>query len=320
MIPGQQEFVKLPVSQHFTIHNLAKGVWAAIHREEPGSHAICNAGIIDLGDKTVVVDPFMNIDAAEDLKKAAKLLTGRIPAYVINTHFHNDHIRGNQVFLPASIISTAWTKEQIAFSEPEELKWEKENAAAILDMYKKREFVAQGLEKKEIPLWINYFEGMIKSNPLINTTLPDITFKDSFLIVGTKRNLKLKEFHQAHTKSDVVVYLSSDHILFAGDMYFEHAHPWLSEGNPDSLKSYLIKFEEDDQIKKVVPGHGPLTENKDLKSMIQYISDMEEMVKLHKQKGIPDSIIVNLPIPEAYKDWTFGTRFYGENLKFLCKR
>lgn len=320
MIPDQNESTKHPFSPHFTLYPVAQGVWAAIHREEPGSHAICNAGIIDLGDKTVIVDPFMNIDAAEDLKKVSKLLTKRTPDYVINTHFHNDHIRGNQVFLPATIVSTAWTKEQIAINEPDDLKWEKEHAASILNSYRKREPEAKGLEKKEIPLWINYFEGLVMSNPLIKTTLPNITFQDSFLIVGTKRNIKLKEFNHAHTQSDAVIYIPSDEILFAGDMYFQHAHPWLSEGNPDSLKSYLHQFEKDNQIKKVVPGHGPLAEKKDLKSMIQYINDLQEMVKSNKQKGVPDSIIVNIPIPERYKDWTFGTRFYEANLQFFCKR
>ncbi|MGH2563794.1 MAG: hypothetical protein ACRDE5_04740, partial [Ginsengibacter sp.] len=37
-------------SNHFTIHKLAEGVYAAIAKN--GGYAICNAGIIDLGDAT----------------------------------------------------------------------------------------------------------------------------------------------------------------------------------------------------------------------------------------------------------------------------
>ena len=40
-------------SKHFTIEPLAPGVWAVINNDAYG-HAICNAGIIDLGDKTAV--------------------------------------------------------------------------------------------------------------------------------------------------------------------------------------------------------------------------------------------------------------------------
>jgi hypothetical protein len=41
-------------------------VFAAIHLA--GGAAICNAGIIDLGDRTLVFDSFMSPLAAEDLR------------------------------------------------------------------------------------------------------------------------------------------------------------------------------------------------------------------------------------------------------------
>jgi alkyl sulfatase BDS1-like metallo-beta-lactamase superfamily hydrolase len=61
-------------SKHFTIQKLADGVYVVIAKN--GGYAICNAGIIDLGDATLIFDPFMTPEAAEDLKKASELLTG----------------------------------------------------------------------------------------------------------------------------------------------------------------------------------------------------------------------------------------------------
>ena len=49
-------------SRHFNLEQLADGVYAAIHAEE--GWAICNAGIIDLGDRTLVFDSFMSPQAA----------------------------------------------------------------------------------------------------------------------------------------------------------------------------------------------------------------------------------------------------------------
>jgi len=43
------------------------GVWAAIQNDK-GGHAISDAGIIALGNKTVVFDASMNPDAASELK------------------------------------------------------------------------------------------------------------------------------------------------------------------------------------------------------------------------------------------------------------
>ena len=46
-------------SENFFLEELAPGVWAAIHNDQFGK-AICNAGIIDLGDKTIVFDHYDN--------------------------------------------------------------------------------------------------------------------------------------------------------------------------------------------------------------------------------------------------------------------
>ncbi len=59
-------------SRHFTIEQIPNGVYAAIQR--PGGWAI--AGIIDLGDFTLIYSTFMTVKAAEDLLEAATQLTG----------------------------------------------------------------------------------------------------------------------------------------------------------------------------------------------------------------------------------------------------
>ena len=120
LVMAQGKKQKIKPSSNFTIEQLAPNVWAAIHNDYYGK-AICNAGIIDLGDKTVVFDPFMTPSAAIELRDVAYQLTKRNYAYVVNSHYHNDHIRGNQAFLPnATIISTTTTRTQIERNEPGE--------------------------------------------------------------------------------------------------------------------------------------------------------------------------------------------------------
>ena len=48
-------------SVHFTIQKCADGVYAVIAKN--GQHAYSNAGIVDLGDATLVFDTFMSPDA-----------------------------------------------------------------------------------------------------------------------------------------------------------------------------------------------------------------------------------------------------------------
>lgn len=68
-------------------------------------------GIIDLGEETVVFDTMYTPQAAQELRRAAEQLWGRPVSYVINSHFHFDHVGGNQAFAHAAIISTAKTRE-----------------------------------------------------------------------------------------------------------------------------------------------------------------------------------------------------------------
>lgn len=123
--------------KNFFIQQLAPGVWAAIQNDK-GGHAISNAGIVDLGNKTLVFDAFINPDAANELRQTAEQLTKHPVSFLINSHYHDDHIRGNQAFVPgASIISTEWTKNEMQKAEPEEQAWARKNIGASLEKQNK---------------------------------------------------------------------------------------------------------------------------------------------------------------------------------------
>lgn len=305
-------------SKHFTLEQLAPGVWAAIHNDHYG-HAICNAGIIDLGDKTVVFDPFMTPEAGRDLKKAAEELTGRHVTLVINSHFHNDHIRGNQVFVPqANIISTEWTRNKMAISEKEEQEWEKKNAWPLAVAEKEKLKTATVPEKQESIMWIGYYEGIHKSLPELKITLPDLTFSDSLWIHGSKRSIKLVECKKGHTTSDVVLLLPKEGIVFMGDLFFISRHLWLGDGDAASWQQHLKNFRENVSINKYVPGHGPIGGKAEMQMLENYLTDIPQLVKNGLDQNLPDSVIIEQPIPALYKKWWYG-RFHKYNLKFLCR-
>jgi cyclase len=310
-------FRVIPGSKHFTIHKLAPGVWAAINNDNYG-HAICNAGIIDLGDKTLIFDPFMNIDAAQDLKLIARKLTRRDAGIVVNSHYHNDHVRGNQVFLPATIISTEWTKHQMAVSEPQELAWELANATKLLADNKEKFARAHGREKGELAVWIGYYEGMVVNDPYVRTTLPDLTFNDSLWIQGSERSVKLVEIKGGHTSSDLVLELPSEGIIFMGDLLFEGRHPYLPDGRWDSWVDHLLDFYYDEDYSKFVPGHGDICGKEQLKILVNYINNLHDLVQAQVNRGVSDSIIRQLPIPTAYLSWKFR-QFYPSNLAYMSK-
>ncbi|WP_407269805.1 MBL fold metallo-hydrolase [Radiobacillus sp. PE A8.2] len=96
-------------TEFFTLRQLGDGVYAAIAK--PGQGAWSNAGFVDLGEELLVFDAFSTISAAQSLKQIAEKLTSKKVKYLINSHYHGDHVFGNQVFIDAVIVSTALTRK-----------------------------------------------------------------------------------------------------------------------------------------------------------------------------------------------------------------
>ena len=306
-------------SKNFSIKQLAPGIWAAIQNDK-GGHAISNAGIIDLGNKTLVFDAFINPDAAIELKQIAEQLTKHKVSFVVNSHFHDDHIRGTEVFLPSAlVISTEWTRNEIQKTEPDEQAWAKKNTSTQLDKARRQLQAAKSDEKEEAAMWVGYFEAISQSLPKLKTVLPDVTFKDSMWIHGSKKSLLLLECKNGHTGSDVVMILPKEGIAFMGDLLFVQRHPWLSDGDADSWKHHLEHLNADTSLRQFVPGHGPVAGKEAVQDMIHYITDLQQMAVQAVRSREPDSVFIKRGVPPQYKDWWYG-RFYPANLDFLYVR
>ena len=304
--------------KNFLIQQLAPGAWAAIHNDK-GGYAISNAGIVDLGDKTLVFDAFINPDAAMELKAVAEQLTKRKVTFVVNSHYHDDHVRGDQAFIPgASIISTEWTRNEIGKAEPEEREWLKKNIEKQVEKARRIAQVAPASEKEEDKMWLNYYESIAQSLPKLKMILPDVTFKDSMWIHGSKRSILLEECHNGHTPSDVVMILPGEGIAFMGDLLFVNRHPWFGDGDPDSLKNHLQNFYSDTSLKQFVPGHGPVAGKESLLTLIKYISDLQQIAADAIQKGEADTVFAKTSVLPSYKSWWFG-RFFADNLQAVYR-
>ena len=106
---------KLMLNKHFDLHQLTDGVYAAIHKD--GGAAYCNAGIVDLGDRTLVVDAFDTVLAARELRQTAESLFSRPVDTLLLTHTHNDHWKGAGAFDAETIFVANETTRQ------ETLEW-----------------------------------------------------------------------------------------------------------------------------------------------------------------------------------------------------
>jgi cyclase len=310
--------VSIPKSKHFQLQRLADGVYAAVASER--GYAICNAGIIDNGDRTIIFDTFISPDPAKDLLKVAKRLTPQNPIRVVNSHYHNDHIRGNQVFPPdVDILSTATTLEGITHKEPEEIKWEKENIPKVLAETKSKLRREKDPKRRhDLALSIVYFEAIMKSHPKLTTRLPNITFEGSLTIHGTRREIEILTL-AGHTASDLVLYLPDDKIAFTGDLLFVNNHPYLAGSSPELWRKSLREIGKLG-LQALVPGHGPVGSSSDLLLLDKYIQTLEDIARNMVKRGESLEEVRLQPVPPPFDNWClFFEDIFFTNLGFLYK-
>jgi cyclase len=306
-------------SKHFVLHLLAEGIFAAI--AEDGGSAICNSGLIDLGERILVFDTFLTPQAAMDLRRFAAEPFGRTPQIVINSHYHNDHIWGNQVFAAeAQIISSTRTRELITTAGMEEFQWYSTNSAKQLDsLHLRRQNANDERGQEELLLWLGYYEGLVEALPHLKVCPPNITFNSHLKIHGKKLTAELITFEGAHTGSDTVLYISQAGIVFMSDLLFVGCHPYLADGDPLSLLKALKKLSQLEAT-CYVPGHGPGGTIEDLRLEIEYIEGCFETAQMLVETGNVNEDRVNeIKIPEKYGHWLLP-QFYRTNIRFLCKR
>jgi cyclase len=300
----------IPVSRHFALQKLGNGVYAAIAND--GGWAICNAGIVDLGGEVIVFDTFVNQQAAADLKGAATQLTGKSVDLVLNSHYHSDHVKGNQVFTGARIVSTAKTREAMA-----EAKRRYGTDAETIRKDLQRDLGAH-LADPDDPdrtLFEGYDRGHLEGLPTLKYTLPDIVFDSGMTLHGSVRTAEAVTYGGGHTVSDALLYLPDDRVAFMGDLLFVECHPYLGDGSLDGLFRILDRVEALD-AKILVPGHGPVGAPKDIAAMRRYIDWVQRTADEVRGSGRGLDLAMEKPVPPDFASWKWRA-FCKDNLEFV---
>ena len=215
-----------------------------------------NAGLIVDGDESLIVDTLfdekLTQEMLESMKKAEPLGMKNIHA-LINTHSNGDHCNGNSCVETKEIICSQATLEEMSHESPEMM-------AALI----KQAPEMGALGKYFLDCFGSFnFEGVTKKLP--NTTFSGQTQRQ----VGDKV-VELIEVGPAHTNGDVLVHVPSDKVVFTGDILFIEGHPILWAGpveNWINACDRIIAMEVD----FVVPGHGPVTDNRGVRAVRDYL-------------------------------------------------
>lgn len=304
-----------PSSRHFGLERLADGVYAAVHAD--GGWVVCNVGLVDLGERTLVFDTGLTPQGALDLHAVAVALTGRAPYYVVNSHYHNDHIRGNQVFDDGLLVSTARTRELMASREPVSVEQDRKQAPEGIAEMEALAGSEDPLKRREAALFLPYWQAILASLPGLTLRLPSLTFGESLALHGSKRTARLVPM-AGHTESDCVLFLPEEGVVFCGDLLFVRCHPYLGHGDPEIWLSTL-DWLEGLGASVYVPGHGPVGGGQDLDGMRLYIRTLTQLAREVGAKGGTAEDAAKVPLPELFADWDVPSH-YEYNMRFLYER
>ena len=189
-------FVVLGQTGNFETVKVADGIYAAIRKEPHGLTTNANSVFIINDVDVIVVDTTLTPGTATELLAALRKLTDKPVRYVINTHWHDDHIMGNQVFrdaFPAAdFIAHARTLEYLPVTGLENRKRALSEQGYPQFIKALRSRLEKGESRPGVPLNdeerttlssdIKIAEAYMKENPTARIILPTMTVEDKLTI------------------------------------------------------------------------------------------------------------------------------------------
>jgi glyoxylase-like metal-dependent hydrolase (beta-lactamase superfamily II) len=243
-----------------TVTRIADGIYVIQHKDSP---AIAGNTTVIVGDRAVfVVDSgYLPSQAREDI---AQIRTWSKPpvAFLLNTHWHNDHNVGNfeyaSAFPAVTIIAHKETKRQMDSFAPGSLKRQKATLDRIND------YLASGKLPDGTPLTANDRKELQADLPGLRQEVedlkdfryqpPTLTFENGFDIDLGGREVQIKFLGRGNTGGDAVVFLPKEKIAITGDLVAAPT-PNTLDGYPEEWIATLRAL-QNLQPAIIVPGHG----------------------------------------------------------------
>src|SRR5579862_5664007 len=225
----------------FRLQQIGRGVWAAIVNDE--GLAGGNAGFVIGDDGVLVVDTFQDPRPAKVMLAEIRKITPLPIRFVVNTHYHLDHVNGNDVFAAAGATILAQRNVR-AWMRTENLKW-----------------------------WGDKIKPEVKAR-VESLKLPDVVYDQGVDLYLGSRKIEVRSY-PGHTGGDSIVYVQDAGVVFCGDLFWNRHIPNLTDATTGAwLKSLdnLAGYE----AQTFVPGHGEVGHLSDKKAFRQYLADLRD--------------------------------------------
>ena len=187
-----------------------------------------NPGIVLTSEGAVIIDPGSSVQAGEMVLRMLKAVTKTPVVAVFNTHIHGDHWLGNQAIKAAyPDIPVYGHTEMLAMIE-------------------------DGVGDTWVEMMDKLTEGATRGTRVVG---PDRALKHGDSITIGNKTFLIHHYGQAHTRTDIMIEVAEDSVVFLGDNVTTNRIPRMSDGN------FTGNIDSVDNILKInaniwIPGHG----------------------------------------------------------------
>ena len=257
----------------FKLAELAPGVFAAIDVE---GKAGANAGFVIGDDGVLVIDSFYKPEAAQALLAEIRKRTALPLRFLVNTHYHIDHVSGNRIFADAG--------------------------AQVIGQQRMHDWV----QSENMKFFGSKATDADRAN-VQKLLAPQLGY-DQTLHLWLGRRSVLLRFWPGHTGSDTVVYVPDAGVMFGGDLFWSRAIPNLIDATVAHWTQSLERMAEEQGVRYsiIVPGHGDVASGVELQEFKNYLLDLRETVAKLQRQGLTGDALHDAAVQELtprYGGW-----------------
>ena len=201
-------------------------------------------------------------------KTAAEIARTGTATMLVNTHWHFDHVGGNETLAKggAHITASANCRKRLSteqYNEP--------------------------------------FDRKLPALPDI--AQPRTTFTGETTLHLNGEDIRLIPVPPAHTDGDVIVRFEHADVIHCGDLYFNGAYPFIDYSSAGWLGGMVEAIRTSAAMSspktRIIPGHGPLATAEDLRGYLAFLETMlERFTKLKNEGKSVDEVVALAPAKE----------------------
>ncbi len=198
-----------------------------------------NVGVSTGEDGLYIIDDQIR-PVTTQLLQAIRKISDKPIRIVLNTHYHADHVGGNETIGDAGAVIISH------------------------DNIRKR------MTTEQVSIFMKN-----STPPYAKDALPIVTFNDRLSLHMNGETATAYYVANGHTDGDSIIHFPVSNVIHMGDMFFNDLYPYVDLDAGGSMQGLVaaadLALSMADESTRIIPGHGPLGMTEDLKNYRDYL-------------------------------------------------